>query len=350
MRLYGGLIMVDALMALTRMLTPSLSFMLPDFDPVVHIGSFALQWGPLAIRWYALAYLAGIALGWYYGTRLLKNAGLWPGGRAPIEPLKFDDMVLWLALGIILGGRLMYVLVYNLPETLRNPASVLVLWEGGMSFHGGFLGVVVAGILFARAEKLDLTRILGIGDVLASVAPIGLGLGRLANFINGELWGRPTSVPWGVVFCNEHTRTLYNGGCGPAGFVARHPSQLYEAALEGVFLFAAAFLLGRVYKQFKRPGLVWGVFMLGYGLSRILLENVRNPDEQLSQFVQTFHITMGMLLSLPMVGAGAWLIWRALKTPPIVDEPEAAAVPPEPAPTPVQAPKKRAGRAKTDKA
>jgi phosphatidylglycerol---prolipoprotein diacylglyceryl transferase len=349
--------MSDVLTGLAQMLTPSLSFMLPDFDPVVHIGSFPLQFGPLAIRWYALAYLAGIALGWYYGTRLLKNAGLWPNGQAPISPLKFDDMVLWLALGVILGGRLMYVLVYNLPTTLSNPASIFVLWEGGMSFHGGFLGVVVAGWLFARAEKLNLPRILSIGDVLASVAPIGLGLGRLANFINGELWGRPTDVPWGVVFCNAHTRSLYSGGCGPAGFVARHPSQLYEAALEGVLLFGLAFVLGRVYKQFKRPGLIWGVFMLGYGLSRILLENVRNPDEQLTEFVNTWHITMGMLLSLPMVAAGVWMIWHALKTSPVVDlavsdEAPAAVISPEaePAPAPAQPAKKRAAKTKPDEA
>ena len=295
---------------------PSLSFTLPDFDPIVHIGPFPLQLGPLAIRWYALAYLAGIGLGWFYAQRLLKQDSLWQWTAPPLAPIKFDDLILWLALGVILGGRLFYVFVYNLGETLSNPLSVFTVWNGGMSFHGGFLGVCVAGILYARAEKLSKTQILNLGDILATVAPIGLGLGRLANFINGELWGRPTDVSWGVVFCNAHIRAQNEGTCGLAGQVARHPSQLYEAGLEGVVLLALTYFLGQRFKLFKRPGLIWGAFMVGYGLSRMALEQVRNPDPQMPDFLKGY-VTMGLILSLPMVLAGAWLINQAIKAPPL---------------------------------
>ncbi|OYX99101.1 MAG: prolipoprotein diacylglyceryl transferase, partial [Caulobacter sp. 35-67-4] len=190
----------------------------PDIDPVVHIGPLALQWGPLAIRWYALAYVAGILLGWRYAVRMVKTPSLW-GGRTPTAtPIQIDDLVLWLTLGIILGGRLGYILFYMLMNEgqrgglAANPLAAFKIWEGGMSFHGGFLGVCVAILLFARQQKIDVLKL---GDLIAPVAPIGIFFGRVANYINGELWGRVTDHPFGVIFCNQ-TIQAANGGRCPA--------------------------------------------------------------------------------------------------------------------------------------
>jgi len=266
---------------------PFLAIAFPVFDPV------AISLGPIAIRWYALAYIGGIVLGWIYARALIRNEKLW-GGPAPISLAQMDDFILWVTLGIIVGGRTGYVLFYNLPFFMQNPAAIFKLWEGGMSFHGGFLGCVVAVMWFARSNGIP---ILSLGDVVTAVGPIGLFLGRLANFINSELWGRVADpgLPWGVVFPN--------GGPAP-----RHPSQLYEAFLEGVLLFTILAVMIRM-GALKRPGLILGSFIALYAAGRITGEMFREPDPQLG-FLWG-GLTMGMLLSLPMIVAGIILIVRA---------------------------------------
>ena len=268
---------------------PYLTIAFPVFDPV------AISLGPIAIRWYALAYIGGIVLGWIYARALIKNEKLW-GGPAPISLVQMDDFILWVTLGIIVGGRTGYVLFYNLPFFIEHPAAIFKLWEGGMSFHGGFLGCVVAVIWFARRNGIP---ILSLGDVVTAVGPIGLFLGRLANFINSELWGRVAdlSLPWGVIFPN-------------GGPLPRHPSQLYEAFLEGIVLFTVLAVMIRM-GALKRPGLILGSFITIYALARITGEMFREPDPQLG-FLWG-GMTMGMLLSLPMIVAGIFLIvlaWR----------------------------------------
>src|ERR1700726_4199531 len=202
---------------------PFLAIAFPVFAPI------AIAIGPIAIRWYALAYIGGIVLGWIYARALLKNERLW-GGPAPISLVLMDDFILWVTVGIILGGRTGYVLFYNLAHFSAHPAEIVELWKGGMSFHGGFLGCVLAVILFARQRGIPM---LSLGDVTCAVGPIGLFLGRVANFVNGELWGRVTDTPWAMVFCNAAIETANKGTC-PAGLLPRHPSQLYEASLEGL--------------------------------------------------------------------------------------------------------------------
>jgi phosphatidylglycerol---prolipoprotein diacylglyceryl transferase len=261
----------------------------PVFDPV------AIAIGPIVIRWYALAYIFGIVLGWLYARALLKSERLWDG-PAPMTLVQLDDFILWVTVGIILGGRTGYVLFYNFAFFVQHPAEILELWKGGMSFHGGFMGCVVAVIWFARANKVS---ILSLGDLTTAVAPIGLLLGRLANFINSELWGRPAdpSLPWAMIFPN-------------GGPLPRHPSQLYEAGLEGIVLFTVLAIMVRL-GALKRPGLVLGSFIAIYGLARITGEHFREPDPQLG-FLWG-GLTMGMLLSVPMVIAGAIMIvmtWR----------------------------------------
>jgi phosphatidylglycerol:prolipoprotein diacylglycerol transferase len=259
----------------------------PAFDPVlVHLG-------PLAIRWYALAYIAGILLGWLYARALLRNERYW-GGPAPMTALDFDDFVLWVTLGIILGGRIGYVLFYNLPYFASHPAEIFQLWHGGMSFHGGFTGCVLAVVLFARKRGLP---ILSLGDITCAVGPIGLFLGRIANFINGELWGRPTDVPWAMVFPH-------------GGPLPRHPSQLYEATLEGLVLLALLYWLIRA-GALKRPGLTIGAFASGYAVARMVCEFFREPDAQLG-FLWG-GATMGQLLSIPLFLAGLAFMAYALR-------------------------------------
>jgi len=238
-------------------------------------------------------------LGWIYARSLIKSTRLW-GGPAPITLPQMDDFILWVTVGIILGGRTGYVLFYNLPFFIEHPAEIFELWKGGMSFHGGFLGCVAAVMLFALKNNIS---ILSLGDITTAVAPIGLLLGRLANFINSELWGRPadSSVPWAMVFPN-------------GGPLPRHPSQLYEAGLEGIVLFVVLFVMIRM-GALKRPGLILGSFIAIYAFARITGEFFREPDPQLG-FLWG-GLTMGMLLSVPMIIAGAILIvvaWR--RTPP----------------------------------
>jgi phosphatidylglycerol:prolipoprotein diacylglycerol transferase len=268
---------------------PLLTIAFPVFDPV----AFAI--GPFVVRWYALAYIGGIVLGWIYARALIKNEKLWRGS-SPITLAQMDDFVLWVTIGIIVGGRTGYVLFYNPAFFAQHPAEILELWKGGMSFHGGFLGCVIAVMAFARLNHIS---ILSLGDITTAVGPIGLFLGRIANFINSELWGRAADpdLPWAMIFPN-------------GGPIPRHPSQLYEAALEGVVLFTILAVMIRM-GALKRPGLILGSFIAIYGIARIIGEFFREPDPQLG-FLWG-GLTMGMLLSVPMIIAGALIIaaaWR----------------------------------------
>jgi phosphatidylglycerol:prolipoprotein diacylglycerol transferase len=281
--------------------------------PAFKVGSVAL--GPFPIRWYALAYIAGILLGWRYAAGLSRNEKLW-GARGPVlDGLGIDDLILWLTLGVIVGGRLGYVLFYMLPlagqraALAADPLTVFRVWEGGMSFHGGTIGVILAIVGFSAARKIDMLRL---GDMVAACVPIGLFFGRIANFINGELWGRVTTLPWGVVFCGPHIRTYDDGAC-IAGPLPRHPSQLYEASLEGVALFLLLRWATHRKGALRRDGVVTGLFLIGYGAIRIGLEQVRNPDAGLDHL--PLGLTMGMILSVPMLLAGGWLLWRGMRRP-----------------------------------
>jgi phosphatidylglycerol---prolipoprotein diacylglyceryl transferase len=249
-----------------------------------HINPVLISIGPLAVRWYALAYIVGIIAGWIYARAIIASPKLW-GGPAPLTVAAYDDFIVWITLGIILGGRIGYVLFYNFSHFREYPSEILQLWNGGMSFHGGVLGSVLATVLFALRRHIS---ILSLGDVTLAVAPIGLFLGRLANFINGELWGRPSDVPWAMIFPT-------------GGPLPRHPSQLYEAALEGLVLLAVLGVLVRC-GALKRPGLVSSSFALVYGVLRIFCEFFREPDVQLG-FLWG-GLTMGMLLSIPLIVAG----------------------------------------------
>lgn len=260
--------------------------------PYPDIGAEIFRIGPFAVRWYALAYIAGLVIGWQIVRRLCE--------RPPkvLSPEKIDDFLLWAALGVILGGRLGYVLFYKPSEFLAHPLQILIIWEGGMSFHGGLLGVIVAMLVFSRRNRISPFLL---SDLVSIVAPIGLFFGRLANFINGELWGRPTDVPWAMVFPH-------------GGPLPRHPSQLYQAFFEGVVVFAVVLLVARFSDGRRRPGLITGVFCAGYGLARIAGEIFREPDSFLGFLVGNW-LTMGMLLSLPMLAFGGWLIVRAERRP-----------------------------------
>jgi len=265
----------------------------PDLDPVI------FQIGPFTLRWYALAYVAGIVLAWLYAVKLIKTPAIWRDSSPPATQAQIDDLILWATLGVILGGRLGYVLFYRPDLIWTNPIEILQIWNGGMSFHGGALGVILAIVFFARAQKIDM---FSLGDVVSACAPFGLFFGRIANFINGELWGRPTEAPWGVVFPNA-----------PGG-LPRHPSQLYEAALEGLVLFLILRWATHGAKLLPRRGTVAGLFLFFYGVFRILSEFFREPDQHLPDFLRGYA-TLGMLLSIPMVIAGAWLILRARRSP-----------------------------------
>jgi phosphatidylglycerol:prolipoprotein diacylglycerol transferase len=249
----------------------------PRIDPV------AISFGPFAIRWYALAYIGGLLVAWRYCR--------WLTTRPPreVDADAFDDFLLWATLGILLGGRLGYVLFYKPGFYLENPAEILLIWQGGMSFHGGLLGVAVAEIAFARRRGIPL---LALTDIVAAAAPIGLFLGRIANFVNGELVGRPSEVPWAMVFPH-------------AGPLTRHPSQLYEAGLEGLVLFLALFVLVRL-RALERSGALTGAFLMGYALARMVAELFREPDAHLGFL--TGSVTMGQVLSLPMLLIGLGLV------------------------------------------
>jgi len=255
----------------------------PNIDPI------AFSVGPLIVRWYALAYLVGFLGGWRYA--------LWMGKREPNKlpsQEQIDDFLPWAVLGVILGGRLGYVLFYQLPLYINNPFSALKIWEGGMSFHGGALGVIIALFVYAFLKKIPLLRLT---DIICATVPIGVFFGRIANFINGELWGRTTDKAWGVIF-------PYGGD------ESRHPSQLYEAALEGFVLFWILFFLFQWRVTREKPGIVTGAFLAGYGIFRLFVENFREPDAHLGFIFG--QISMGQILSLPMILLGSGVILYAL--------------------------------------
>ena len=337
----------------------------PNIDPsaltIPGFELFGADLGPFHLRWYALAYIVGLVLGWRWMVWLIRRDKLWSPGKPPLSVPQVDDFLFWATLGVILGGRLGYVLFYKPDMIWTNPAEILQIWQGGMSFHGGLIGVAAAAWWFTRQQhvneeqyaklaakhtvekapagkereytrfgedkwilkteaeaarvkaKTDTIDLLRLGDLAAAAAPIGLFFGRIANFINGELWGRHTDGPFGMVFCNETLMRLSGGYC-PAGTDPRHPSQLYEAALEGVVLFAIINFATLKYDSLRRPGMNVGVFLVAYGFFRALLEIVREPDAHMPEGLRGL-ITMGMLLSIPMILAGAWLINRALKQP-----------------------------------
>lgn len=256
----------------------------PSIDPIM------FEIGPLAIRWYGLAYVVGLVVGWRYVRRLAKG---------PPEVAKagdVDDFLVWATLAVIVGGRLGYVLFYQPAYFLAHPLAILQTWAGGMSFHGGAIGVILATIWFARRRKIDL---LPFGDIIACAVPIGLFLGRIANFINGELFGRTTDVPWAMVFPTDRSDVR----------LPRHPSQLYEAALEGLVLFALLLMLWRIAAIRRRPGLLVGVFLTGYAAARAFVELFRQPDAYLGFLLG--GATMGQWLSLPMLALGLFFILRA---------------------------------------
>ena len=286
----------------------------PAIDPVL------IHLGPLAIRWYALAYIAGLLLGWWYLLRLSRDARLWAGppfnGKPPANEDQLSDLLVWVTLGVILGGRLGYVLLYGmiycgfwgdlsyacagLPQAyFENPLKIIAAWEGGMSFHGGLIGVVIAIAWFCRRRKLQL---LAISDLVAAATPVGLFFGRIANFINGELWGKETDVPWAVIFPNPL-----------AGGVPRHPSQIYEAALEGLVLFFILRIAMTRFQVHRRPGTVIALFLTFYGVFRFFVEFFRDSE---SKFAGWF--SMGMALSLPMWAAAGFFFWYAMRQPTMV--------------------------------
>lgn len=278
-----------------------------EFPAYLHPEIFSLNLGSVhvALRWYALAYIAGFLIGWRLIVAAMRAPRLWPGDRAPMTPGQVESLLTWIILGVILGGRLGFVLVYQPGYYLAHPAQILQVWEGGMSFHGGLAGATVAGFLFARRNRIPASAV---GDSMAMVIPVGLGLGRIANFINAELWGHPTTLPWGVIFPGQ------GGVCPPDWLVvcARHPTQLYEAGLEGLLLGLIMWLLVTRLGALKRPWLVTGVFLALYGLSRVLVEVWRMPDDQFLAVdpagyvirLGDFGLTMGQTLSLPMVAIG----------------------------------------------
>ena len=284
----------------------------PDISPdlfTITIGGFHF-----ALRWYALAYIAGILAAWRIMVFLVRRQSLW-GGRTTASELQIENLISWLILGIIIGGRLGYVLFYQPTYYLSNPAEILKVWQGGMAFHGGFLGVVVVAIAFSKQQKIPF---LATADLLAIAAPVGLMLGRLANFINAELWGRPTTLPWGVAFPGEAAQA-----CATAAQVCvRHPSQLYEAFLEGLVLALILAYLALRKGWLTHVGAIFGMFLTFYASARFMVEFVRQPDVQfitahnplgLAFQMQGYGLTIGQTLSLPMIGFGLLLILSAKK-------------------------------------
>jgi phosphatidylglycerol:prolipoprotein diacylglycerol transferase len=287
----------------------------PDLSPeIFSISLFGMEF---ALRWYALAYIVGILIAWRLAVMALKRPALWPGGQSPMQPAQVEDLLTWIILGVILGGRLGFVLFYQPEYYFANPSQILRIWEGGMAFHGGLIGVVLASWIYA--SRHDIPK-LQMADLVAFSVPWGLLLGRLANFINAELWGRPTDLPWGVAFPGQAAQD-----CGQAlgEICARHPSQLYEAALEGLILGLALLWLVFRRKAFLTPGLALGTFLAGYGLARFVVEFVRQPDAQfispgnplgLAFHLNGYGLTMGQMLSLPMIALGLAFAFRAVRS------------------------------------
>jgi phosphatidylglycerol---prolipoprotein diacylglyceryl transferase len=286
----------------------------PNIDPVLI--SWEVFGMTLAIRWYALAYIVGLLLAWRWIVILLKRPALWKGDKPPMSLTQPEDLLTWMIFGIILGGRLGFVLFYQPAYYFANPSEILKVWEGGMSFHGGAIGVLVATMLFCWKNKLPVWSV---GDAVAISAPIGLFLGRLANFINGELWGRPTTMPWGVIFPGQAAQTCPDWWLDSV--CARHPSQLYEAALEGLVLFILLSWLALRRGWLKKPGQLFGMFLIGYGVARTIVEGFRQGDMQfvgpdnpwgliirMGSDFDSIGLSMGQILSLPMVAAGLIIV------------------------------------------
>ena len=284
----------------------------PDIGPnIVAVELFGREF---ALRWYAMAYIVGILIGWFIVSRLAKRIKLWPKGASPITADQISDLVTWIILGVVLGGRMGYVLFYQPRFFLSNPGDIVKVWEGGMSFHGGALGVLIAGLLFCWKHNLSPLKV---GDAIAVATPPALFLGRIANFVNAELWGRPSDLPWAVVFPGDAAQA-----CATVEqLCARHPSQLYEALLEGLIL--GLVMLWLVYRRgwLKSPGAMIGVFLAGYGMGRFIVEFFRQPDAQFAsdtnvlgfalQFSAGTGVTMGQLLSTPMIVVGVLIIMAA---------------------------------------
>ncbi len=257
----------------------------PNIDPVI----FTL--GPLQIHWYGLAYVVGILFAWWYSRKLVTNKDLWAGKKPPLTSEDLDDFLTWAVIGIIVGGRLGYILFYDFAAFIQNPFRIIEVWKGGMSFHGGLLGVLLAMIVFARKRGFSPFSLF---DVIAASAPIGIMSVRITNFINGELFGKPSDLPWAMAF--------------PAGGpLPRHPTQLYEAALEGLIMFALLRVLTHAFKRLPQPGFIAGVFILWYAISRIMIEFVRLPDAHIGYLAGNW-LTMGMVLSIPLALVGIWSI------------------------------------------
>lgn len=288
----------------------------PDISPEIFtLSLFGMEF---ALRWYALSYIVGILLGWRLVVASVKRPHLWHDASAPMTPPQVEDLLTWVILGVILGGRLGFVLFYQPGYYLQNPMQILQVWQGGMSFHGGLLGVVTACLLYSKRQGIAW---LSVGDVLCMVAPIGLLLGRIANFINAELWGRPTDLPWGVAFPGAAAQDCPD----VIGICARHPSQLYEAMLEGLILGAVLIFLAYRRGALKEPGRITGLFFAGYGISRFIVEFFRQADAQfitldnpMGYAVQFggLGLSMGQLLSLPMIAFGfAMVAWAKRSRP-----------------------------------
>ena len=260
----------------------------PNIDPVL------IEVGPLAIRWYSLAYICGILIGFYYILSLIKKTTLWGNQSPPLSQENIDDFLLWATLGVVLGGRLGHVLFYDFNYYLHHPLEIFAVWQGGMAFHGGALGVLIAAILFTRQKGLSFFSLM---DLVSTASCIGLFFGRIANFINGELWGRPTNVDWAMVFPTADAQP-------------RHPSQLYEAALEGLLLFIILNILIFGFKKLRQPGFIAGTWLIGYAIARIFSEFYRVPDYIPSTFLGDW-LSIGMALSIPMILIGLWSIFTS---------------------------------------
>lgn len=271
-----------------------LAISFPNLDPV------AFSIGPVSVKWYGLAYMAGLLLGWLFIRKLLATPRLWLADRPPFPAVRVDDLLLYMTAGVILGGRLGFVLLYEPGYYLSHPADILAVWKGGMSFHGALLGCGLACLLFARAHG---TSPLSVMDLSAAAVPIGLFFGRLANFINGELFGRVTSAPWGMVFPEAK---LFHPAVEPA---TRHPSQLYEAALEGLALFLILRFLTHNRLALKRPGLVTAAFLIGYGVFRSFCEMFREPH--MGHALNIGPMTAGQIYSFAMIALGVVFLARA---------------------------------------
>jgi phosphatidylglycerol:prolipoprotein diacylglycerol transferase len=275
-------------------LTSILAIPFPDINPV------AFQIGPIAIKWYGLAYLAGLLLGWLYIRRLLSQSKLWADDRPPFKPQKVDDLLIYIVVGVLLGGRLGFVLFYEPSYYLENPLDIFAVWKGGMAFHGGLFGSGVAIWIFSRRNGINPWST---ADLCTAAVPIGIFFGRIANFINGELFGRPTTVPWGMVFPEAK---LHYAEVEPT---PRHPSQLYEAMLEGFVLFIVLRLLTHYFGALKRPGIVTGIFLVGYALARSIAELFREPHYAHSLNIEP--LTVGIAYSIPMLLLGLFVIYFA---------------------------------------